>query len=294
MRVRVTFEATRPIRLPLHYNHAVQSLIYSLLGDYGRGLHDGTSLPGVVDVQETPTGEEVEESPSAGKGEATRVMRRRPYKFFVFSRLFFEGRYRIVNGSIFYEGGPVRLEIASAQEELTVRLSEALFSGANRVEIGGADLGVRDVTAVPRCAAAEFEPILVRALSPITCRSTLYTADGRPKSCFYDPNDSEWPKRILGNLLRKGEALWGREHLERVCGDNCVERSGVKPVRVGAKDHRRTRFMGRRIEGYSGLYELKLPRPLFYLALDTGLGERNSMGYGMIEAAEKRRGARAC
>lgn len=42
-------------------------------------------------------------------------------------------------------------------------------------------------------------------------------------------------------------------------------------------------FKGTVIKGWTGLYELSLPEPLFQIAYDTGLGSKNSQGFGMVE-----------
>ena len=289
MRMRVTFEAAGPVRLPIFYNHPVQAMIYSLLGDYGRDLHEGRRLPGVADPAISgAVASAVASGPSGAPEETPNSPGRRPYKFFVFSRLFFENRYEISGGSILYGGGRLRLEIASAEEELPLRFSEALFAEPREVEIGGSRLGVEEVAAVSRPRLSGDEAVVVRALSPITCRSTLYTAEGRPKPYYYDPHEPEWSGMIVANLRRKAAALWGPEAVAKVCGSGGLEGATVRPYKVSGHDLRRTRFKGTRIEAWSGLYELRLPEPLFQLALDAGLGERNSMGFGMIEVARNR------
>lgn len=40
------------------------------------------------------------------------------------------------------------------------------------------------------------------------------------------------------------------------------------------------------IKGWTGIYELDLPEPFFYLAYDAGLGSKNSQGFGMLKVVE--------
>jgi len=42
-------------------------------------------------------------------------------------------------------------------------------------------------------------------------------------------------------------------------------------------------FKGTWIKGWTGLYELNLPEPYFTIAYDTGLGAKNSQGFGMVD-----------
>jgi CRISPR-associated endoribonuclease Cas6 len=42
-------------------------------------------------------------------------------------------------------------------------------------------------------------------------------------------------------------------------------------------------YKGTWVKGWSGLYRFRAPREYFELALDAGLGERNSGGFGCVE-----------
>jgi CRISPR-associated endoribonuclease Cas6 len=42
-------------------------------------------------------------------------------------------------------------------------------------------------------------------------------------------------------------------------------------------------FKGTWVKGWTGLYRFRAPREYFQMALDAGLGERNSGGFGCVE-----------
>jgi Uncharacterized protein predicted to be involved in DNA repair (RAMP superfamily) len=42
-------------------------------------------------------------------------------------------------------------------------------------------------------------------------------------------------------------------------------------------------FKGTWVKGWTGLYRFRAPREYFEMALDAGLGERNSGGFGCVE-----------
>ncbi|NSW80643.1 MAG: CRISPR-associated endoribonuclease Cas6, partial [Chthonomonadetes bacterium] len=42
------------------------------------------------------------------------------------------------------------------------------------------------------------------------------------------------------------------------------------------------------IKAWSGVYEVSLPEPLFRMAMDAGLGSKNSQGFGCMGIYERR------
>lgn len=232
------------LSLPLHYNSEVQGLIYRNLDRaLSRWLHD--------------------EGMPLGK---------RRFKFFTFSRLL--GRYRI-NGDTIEFSGPVRVHIGSVHEEILESLALHLLRepqvrlGKEPCEVAGIE-----VEPLPRIS----RPMLVRTLSPITVYRTLYTAEGKRKTYYFNPSEEEWEELILANLRRKARALgWEKPRLEGLTGAH------VRPVRVGKRDERIMRYRETVIKGWTGIYELDLPEPFFLLAYDAGLGAKNPQGFGMVE-----------
>jgi len=230
--------------LPLHYNSEVQGLIYRNLDRaLSRWLHD--------------------EGMPLGK---------RRFKFFTFSRLL--GRYRI-NGDTIEFSGPVRVHIGSVHEEILESLALHLLRepqvrlGKEPCEVAGIE-----VEPLPRIS----RPMLVRTLSPITVYRTLYTAEGKRKTYYFNPSEEEWEELILANLRRKARALgWEKPRLEGLTGAH------IRPMRVGKRDERIMRYRETVIKGWTGIYELDLPEPFFLLAYDAGLGAKNPQGFGMVE-----------
>jgi CRISPR-associated endoribonuclease Cas6 len=45
-------------------------------------------------------------------------------------------------------------------------------------------------------------------------------------------------------------------------------------------------YRGTVIKGWTGLFKLDLPEPFFLLAYDSGLGSKNSQGFGMVEVVD--------
>ena len=110
-------------------------------------------------------------------------------------------------------------------------------------------------------------------LSPMTIRSTLYTKDGKRKSYYYNPFEEEFSQLITENMKKKyfvvnGKLSNGEIRLIPI-------RTGKEKIIKGDND-----FI---IKAWDGIYELTGDSELIKLSYDTGLGEKNSQGFGMWE-----------
>ena len=248
MRIDLWLQPLEKALLPVHYNQLVQGLIYRHLDEMvAQRTHE--------------------------QGWATEGKRRFP--LFVFSRL--RGRFARQDGHLAFEG-PVTLSLASPVDAFLESLALRLMK-AQVVRLGEARLELTSVeVALP---PAYRRPVLLKALSPITVRSTLTTPDGRKKSYYYAPQEPEFGPRVLQNLRRKIRAWTG----EDIPPDGAT----FRPVRVSNRNLVVARYKGTVIKGWTGIYELDAPEPYFRMALDAGLGAKNSQGFGFVEVWEPRR-----
>ncbi len=74
--------------------------------------------------------------------------------------------------------------------------------------------------------------------------------------------------------------------------DEDLKEAWVRPYKVRSADQKILKFKGTVIKGWTGLYEVKLPKPYFRLAYDAGLGSKNAQGLGMVRVLEGGRGGR--
>jgi len=195
---------------------------------------------------------------------------RRRFKLFTFSRLL--GRYKISNGDIIFKG-PLELHISSVHERILKSLAthllhkEWLKFGREYCKLDGIEV---------QNPVFDNTHIKVRALSPIVVYSTLEKGDGKRKTYYYSPFEDDWKEQILLNLERKASALgWN------LCLDHTDH--FVKPLKVSNRDLKIIEYKGTIIKGWTGLYELELPKPFLNLAYDAGLGSKNSQGFGCID-----------
>ena len=199
---------------------------------------------------------------------------KRRFKLFVFSRL--HGPFRRVQKQLHFPG-PVRWSIASPETEILESLASHLVR-AQTLSLGGSPVAVQSVeVALP---PPYQRPVRLKALSPITVYSTLTTPDGRKKTYYYAPQEPEFGQQVLANLQRKIRAWTGE--------DAPLDGATFRPVRVSNRNLVVARYKGTIIKGWTGIYELDAPEPYFRMALDAGLGAKNSQGFGFVEVWKPR------
>ena len=246
MRLAITFEASGPLTLPVHYNHIIQGLIYSQLEpNLAAWLHD----------------------------EAYQHAKR-TFKMFTFSRL--NGSYRLDKrtGRISFSG-PVSFQLASHNGEVLASLAEHLLK-SQHVRLGQNEVQVTSVEILKPPAFSSS--IRVKTLSPMTIYSTFQKPGGGKLTHYYSPHERDWSAMLLANLARKARALeW------QLDPDEVLKDAYIKPHRVNERDKKVVKYKNFVIEAWTGVYEVQLPERFFELAYDVGLGGKNAQGFGMVE-----------
>lgn len=162
------------ITLPLHYNKAVQGMIYNLLSEYLPELHNhGYVIEGRV------------------------------FRLFVFSRI--EGRIcKIKDGGITFEP-PIRIQIASPINYILELVANRLLENC-KINLEARSLNVEAVSLRKNPDFSKGR-VLCRAISPITVYSTLFTASGSKRTYYYHPKETEFAELIRNNLIKKAAIL---------------------------------------------------------------------------------------
>ena len=193
----------------------------------------------------------------------------RSFKMFAFSTL--NGAFKIdkEKSTITFMSG-IRLVITSPVDEFCQSLVNALLKRGT-LRLGKQVLEIVDINLVkPQRTTGE---VLLRTLSPVVLYSTLLRPDGRKYTAYFQPGDPDH-ERLLGENLRKKYRAFFRE--EPPPDDIRVRPKGMQRMRI-------VRYKGIIIKGYSGMLILKGPSSLLHLAVDAGLGGKNSQGFGCVE-----------
>ncbi|MFO7891873.1 MAG: CRISPR-associated endoribonuclease Cas6 [bacterium] len=246
MRIKLTLETRdRDITLPISYSYQVQSMIYNTISNtLANQLHK--------------------------KGFA---FEKREFRMFVFSRL--QGSFRInkKDKTIQFKS-PISLIFATPYNILTQSLAEKIMKHGE-VKIGNNQLFISSIEVYKN---KSFDnTIKIKILSPITVYSTLYKNDGKSKKTYYySPFEQEFNEMIHNNIIKKYIAFYAKEPDHK--------KFYIEPFKVTPQNNHIVSFYKDTvIKGWTGIYQLTGSSELIEFSYDTGLGSKNSQGFGMWE-----------
>lgn len=188
---------------------------------------------------------------------------KRTYKAFTFGPLF--GAYRIKDKRIIFHED-ISWEIRSTDSVLITILRLYFEShGINFLShrFRHIDVSVNDYT-------VEEGKVQIAALSPILAYSTL---DDSGITHYYTPEERGFYELTKLNAYRRYDAI-----MKAAPGD--IE---FRPLSIRRSDKVVTRYRGIMITGWRGRYELEGDPHLIDFLYQTGLGSKNSQGFGMFE-----------
>jgi CRISPR-associated endoribonuclease Cas6 len=102
----------------------------------------------------------------------------------------------------------------------------------------------------------------------------VYTTRANGNRCFYSPENEEFYRSVEKNLIAKYEAFYRHKPGGAVC---------LEPIAVAPEDKCVTKYKGWYITGYRGKYRLSAPPDVIDFAYHTGLGVKNSAGFGLFQ-----------
>lgn len=188
----------------------------------------------------------------------------RRYKFFTFSLL--QGKYEIRGPKIVFRD-EVSFELRSP-DLFMLKMAADNFA-ENGIRYGRQFYPEVDVFFSDICV--ENSRILVRMLSPVSVHSTDELTG---RTYYYTPEDKDFAVMVNHNFIRKYMACFG------VVPSEGIE---ILPVNVTEKNKYVTKYKNFYINGWMGDYELRGKRKYLDFLYHTGLGSRNSQGFGMFE-----------
>lgn len=194
---------------------------------------------------------------------------KRSFKMFTFSRLM--GNY-IINKEreeIVFKG-PVSLIVSSPFKEFCSSLATGLLLKES-VRIGNNQMQV--IESKIENEAIKSDKVKIRALSPIVTYSTLLRLDGRKYTCYFEPGEPDYDELISNNLKKKYKAFYKEEPPSENIKIESLNQSKLSIVK----------YKGIIIKGYIGRFILSGPTPLLQIGIDSGLGSKNSQGFGCVE-----------
>ncbi|MCX8059387.1 MAG: CRISPR-associated endoribonuclease Cas6 [Spirochaetes bacterium] len=247
MRLEMTFESLNgDITLPVHYNFIIQSLIYKILSP-------------IISTKLHNHGFKYE---------------KRSFKLFTFSRILEKGIKNKINGREYLRfKNSISFIFSSPLEDIISDLGarsikEREFSLLkNKIYLSK----IRIIT-TPRIE----NNVKIKFLSPVTIHSTIRLPDGSKKCIYYKPIDNHFKTLIEKNLIKKFITLYKREPLNTEIN--------IIPIYFSVKrNFHLIKFKDTPIEAFDGIFELNGSDELIKLSYETGLGDKNSEGFGLWE-----------
>jgi len=187
----------------------------------------------------------------------------RKFKLFTFSSL--RGHKTVGAGRITFKND-VFLDIRSISDAFCDKLTTGLRR-AGSLSLGANPLTLRACkTSAPVIKTSGMD---IRMLSPLTVHMT---EEGR--TTYFTPLDAEFSRYVNQNFHNKYKAYFGH------APDGDIE---LETISAGLKDKYVTRFKSTMITAWRGTYRLSGKAEHLNFLYYTGLGAKNSAGFGMFE-----------
>ena len=190
--------------------------------------------------------------------------RMRRYKFCCFTDI--SGR-RIVEGKSLVFSDHLQWEIRSMDDSVAETIAAGLKEN-RRFKL--ADI----VCEVEKLAVCQSEFFGTRMIFAMDTPVVLYTTAEDGHNFFRSPADEDFCEMAEKNLISKFREYYDTPIALPV---------SFRPARVSERDKCVTRFMGTYITGYYGLYELEAQTEMINLAYYSGIGSKNTQGFGTIK-----------
>lgn len=195
----------------------------------------------------------------------------RKFKMFCFSNIIGKPVIDKDNDNIIFKP-PVKLEVSSPDERFCESFANTILKkeaklGKNVLEIESIEINRQDIL---------DNKAVFRTLSPITAYSTLLRPDQRKYTCFFQPGEDDFNRIAEENLRKKYNAFTG---LKPPDGKMVFKPLSQPRLHI-------INYKGFIIKGYTCKLSVEGPRELLQMAVDAGLGSKNSQGFGCVRLVE--------
>ncbi|NUM33036.1 MAG: CRISPR-associated endoribonuclease Cas6 [Candidatus Brocadiae bacterium] len=260
--------------IPINYQYPLSGAIYQILAnsspEYANWLHNqGYSIDGV-----------------------------KALKFFVFSRLFISEMEQKGNTLIAHNFKPCKFYISSPIWEDFIQ--NFVIGSINKKQITIAShqaVGHFEITSVQALPKPDFpfcngecQPGRFLCLSPVVVSNRGKEEFPGKAPHYIRPEEPEFPEAIRQNLLHKFILLyghepenqelsfsWDKDYIEHYGGYQSKKISKLITIREGSNTQET------QIKAFLAPFYLSGSEELIYTAYECGIGEKNSLGFGMIQ-----------
>ena len=195
------------------------------------------------------------------------------FKFFTFSQIYVP-QLKITKNGIISKNGKLEFYISSPNDHLIKSLVEGHLENTE-VNFKGNKLLVEQIELLKKPLFKEN--MKMKTISPVITQIKR-EIDGKLKIWDLGPGDERFYESIQKNLIKKYISFY-----DKFDGERWVQ---IKPNMKSTK-RRRIKIKGDFHRGYMMNFDIEANTRLLEFAYDCGLGEKNRMGFGMIETIGK-------
>lgn len=251
MRIKIHLEnLTNPvIKIPIQYNQIIQAFIYNNLNpETSEFIHN--------------KGFNIE---------------KRNFKLFTFSRILSFSKPQIEKQNLLFRNR-ISIVVCSLIDKIIQELAINLIK-KEKIYIGKKELKVHSLEIEKNSNYSGR--MYIKTLSPITVYSTININNSR-KTYFYKPTEKEFEKLIILNLIKKYKLFCELNNLQPLETDEekIMESCYFKPIEFSQNI---IIYKNTTVIAYNGIFETNFPDYLYFIALNSGLGSKNSQGFGCIK-----------
>lgn len=195
------------------------------------------------------------------------TIQNRKFKLFTFSNILEKplgvdkDRRKLIYGKdISFFVSTIENEFQAVIEELVWK-KETVFLGENQLQIIDVQIAEYEISTKMK----------VKTTSPITCYNTVLVGN-RKRTIYYQPYETRWQELIKKNLDKKYELITGEEGRKVKFSMKCLEKPKERTVYY-------KKFL---IKAYDGIFQIEGDLKMIEIALNIGVGGKNSQGFGLI------------
>lgn len=251
MRIKITFTSENPILLPIHYNYVLQSFIYNNLSDdFAEFLHSQGFKLG-----------------------------RRSFKLFTFSRIM--GNFELLPEQKIQIFSPFEVVVSSPLEKFIKDFAASLLKKED-INLIGQRIEVENITVYPAIKEENVKDgIIIKMISPVVVYKT-FRNETEKKTYYFNPVEQEFSELIKKNLIKKATILYNNNF-----EDSFFE---IQPnFEVNQNYCKIIKYKDTVIKGWMGIYKICGDPLLLKTAYESGLGSKNSQGFGCFEILDEKK-----
>lgn len=198
----------------------------------------------------------------------------RKFKLFTFSLL--KGAYEylptthsVIFNNIFY------LEISSIVDEFIYQITNHVLKN-KKLELNGQKVNLLEYRYINKSITKS--KVYIEMISPLTVYQTIKVGE-KAKTIYYPPESTMFSQLVNDNFIRKFGSVYKTDQKPFIT---------IKPVKIIKTDLIKSRFKSHIIICYKGIYQLSGQKEYLDFLYNTGIGAKNSMGYGMFKIIDEK------